>query len=86
MLQKAGKKLEKAFLKLDLKLFSGFKHRQSSRQALKLLDPFKANFKARFFCQGLGGSNPGRDRHHCTAGPAHAHLINSFGVVEIQAV
>ena len=28
----------------------------SSKQALKLSDPFKANFKARFFCQGLHGA------------------------------
>ena len=53
MLQKSWKKAQKSFLKLDLKLFSGFKHRWSSKQALKLSDPFKANFKARFFCQGL---------------------------------
>ena len=49
VLQKSWKKLKNHFLKLDLKLFSGFKHRWRSTQALKLPDPFKANFKARFF-------------------------------------
>ena len=53
VLQKSLKKAQNFFLKLDLKFFSGFKHRWSSKQALKLSDPFKANFKARFFYKSL---------------------------------
>ena len=49
VLQKSGKKLKKAFSKALL----GVETSRKLRQSLQLSDPFKANFKARFFGQGL---------------------------------